>query len=114
MWLFCKEGFFSAVQHKDDPGLIHVRARFAGDLEKLCEHNGLEPRVVETPDGDYRWRMDFAREDWIEIAAREAREIDYCNFKNAVHDGTPRDRAYLRVWSVMSDAQARQNDDPQS
>ena len=37
MWVFTKTGFFSAVQNNQDSSLIHVRARFKGDLEKLCK-----------------------------------------------------------------------------
>lgn len=35
MWLFTKNGFFSAVANRHDPTKIHVRSQFKGDLEKL-------------------------------------------------------------------------------
>ena len=58
MWLFCKSGFFSAVRHATVPQTIHLRARFAGDLERLCARHGIDPAgIEETPDGDYRFRM---------------------------------------------------------
>ena len=105
MWLFCKSGFFSAVQHFEKPETIHVRARFPGDLERLCQVHGIEPEITETPMNDYRFRMDFPRETWSKIVAKEAEEIDYSNFKNAVHDGTSRDFAYMKCWSAMRSAQ---------
>lgn len=101
MWLFSKHGFFSAVQNYNDENLIHVRARFKGDLERLCKTYGVEPNVVETPRGDYPLRMDFKRETWAAIVQHEALEIDYAKFKPAVHDGTVRDRAYLAVFDTM-------------
>lgn len=101
MWLFCKSGFFSGVRHFENPDLIHVRARFAGDLERLCGAHGVEPAVTVTPGNDYRFRMDFPREVWARIVAAEAAAIDYTNFKAAVHDGTERDAAYLGTWSAM-------------
>ena len=101
MWLFSKCGFFSAVQNYNDSNLIHVRARFEGDLERLCKTYGVEPKVVRTPDGDYPLRMDFKRETWGEIVKAEAEAIDYAKFKPAVHDGTVRDRAYLAVFETM-------------
>lgn len=101
MWLFCKSGFFSAVKHSDKDGFIHVRARFFGDLERLCRAHGVRPNVIETPGNDYRFRMDFMKSDWSRIVAEEADAIDYCNFKNAVHDGTARDEAYLAAWCAM-------------
>jgi len=105
MWLFCKSGYFSAVQHFERPEVIHVRARFSGDLERLCERHGLEPHVTETPHNDYRYRMDFPRETWAKIVMEESLSIDYTNFKNAVHDGTLRDMAYMNCWAAMSRAQ---------
>ena len=105
MWLFCKNGFFSAVKHNQRSGKVHVRARFKGDLERLCAAHAVKPNVVMTPDGDYRYRMDFSMFTWRRIVAAEAIRIDYTNFKDAVHDGTHRDRAYLDVWAAMSAAQ---------
>ncbi|MBP5621773.1 MAG: hypothetical protein J6X44_07145 [Thermoguttaceae bacterium] len=101
MWLFCKQGFFSAVQNFDDSNLIHVRARFKGDLERLCKTYDVEPKVVSLAGTDYPFRMDFERGKWAEIVKSEAESIDYENFKNAVHDGTRRDLAYMDVWDAM-------------
>ncbi len=60
MWLFCKSGFFSAVKHNTKPNTIHVRARFKGDIERLCQKYDVKPNVTTTIDGDYSYRMDFA------------------------------------------------------
>ena len=100
MWVFTKTGFFSAVQNNQDSSLIHVRARFKGDLEY-----GLDPDVKSTPENDYPFRMDFTREKWAEIMSEEARRIYYPNFKNAVHSAEGaslrRNNAYLSVWEVL-------------
>ncbi len=101
MWIFTKNGFFSAVEHLGRPGFLLVRARFQGDLERLCAAHGVEPDVRETPDADYRFRMDFARDAWAAIVRDEAAAIDYPNFKAAVHDGTPRDAAYMGCWGAL-------------
>jgi hypothetical protein len=45
------------------------------------------------------------RAEWARIAAEEAASIDYDNFKDAVHDGTVRDDAYMEVWSDLRGAQ---------
>lgn len=102
MWIFMKHGFFSAVQNYNDSNLIHVRARFKGDLERVCAAYGIEPNVVETPRGDYPYRMDFKRETWAEIVSHEVMEIDYTNFKSAVHDGTDRDYAYFEAYDALA------------
>ncbi len=105
MWLFCKSGFFSAVQHAQNPGVIHLRARFKGDLERLFAEHGVNAQITETPLRDYRFRADLKKADWTRIVAAEADAIDYTNFKNAVHDGTERDWAYMDVWTAMRGAQ---------
>lgn len=105
MWIFTKNGFFSAVQHFEDANLIHVRARFRGDLERLCAAHNVEARVSETPANDYPFRMDFDRDVWTRIVAAEADGIDYSNFKGAVHEGTSRDRAYMNVWAALRQAE---------
>lgn len=113
MWLFTKSGFFSAVQNDKDPSLIHVRARFKGDLERLLKtHKGIvgkpAPKILHTSFGDYAYRTDIPRDKFAQIVAAEASGIDYTNFKNRVHDGTSRDGAYMNVWCVMRGAQSRQ------
>ncbi len=107
MWLFCKSGFFSAVQHNSQPELIHVRARFAGDLERLCQAHGVTTAVKHTPGHDYAYRMDFPRETWANIVKAEAETIDYDNFKAAVHDNTARDHAYMGCWLALRNAQEK-------
>ena len=102
MWLFCKSGFFSVVEHAWRPDTIHLRARFSGDLERLCAAHGLDPAgISETPGGDYRYRMDLGKADWARVAAAEAAAVDYTNFKAAAHDGTARDAAYMGAWAAL-------------
>lgn len=105
MWLFCKQGFFSAVQHMDKQGFIHVRARFKGDLERLFKAHSVRAKVTETADGDYRFRADVPTIVWRQILSAEVWNIDYTNFKYAAHDGTARDDAYFEVWNAMKTAQ---------
>jgi hypothetical protein len=50
--------------------------------------------------------MNFKKTEWARIMEEESMDIDYTNFKNAVHDGTERDWAYMDVWSVMRGAQS--------
>lgn len=103
MWVFTTNGFFSAVQNDNDENLIHVRARFEGDLERLCKAYGVKPDVLHTPKNDYPFRMDFKRETWSHIMAEEARKIDYTNFKQKISEEShgARYRAYSVVWGIM-------------
>lgn len=101
MWLFCKSGFFSAVQHSKLDGMMHVRARFEGDLERIAKKYRIALDVIHTPSNDYPYRADISRTDWIKVVKGETIDIHYENFKNEVHDGTSRDQAYMAVWSAM-------------
>lgn len=106
MWLFCKSGFFSAVAHRDLHDCVLVRGRFKGDLERLCLKHGVKSEVSVTPDADYRYRTTVLKSVWAQIVQREAELIDYGNFKDAVHEGTVRDRAYMGCWSALVRAQS--------
>ena len=101
MWVFTTKGFFSAVAHSGRPGFMLVRARFAGDLERLLGAHGVEAEVTETPEADYRFRAVVPAAEWARMVAAEASSIDYPNFKAAAHDGTPRDEAYMGCWSAL-------------
>ena len=114
MWLFTPDGFFSAVQHRDDPDTLIIRGRFPADIERLAHALGTE--VVLTPTADYPVRTYVNRERWAGYVAAAARAIDYDNFKNAVTQtqGHGRHQTYLEVWSVLrgaEDSQAREQPD---
>ena len=112
MWIFSKHGFFSAVRHNERKNMILLRAR-------VMERNGYVkppkgksikdaiPDVERTPDADYLFRCEIPHDIFCLMLMEEASEITYGNFKDSVHDGTPRDQAYCEVWSVMSDLQDR-------
>lgn len=110
MWIFCKSGMFSAVKHNKKEGIYLVRTRLEGDLERLFKAHGLENKykAVETPEADYRFRVEMSVADWVKCVSEEADTIDYGNFKNGVHDGTVRDEAYLGCWVAMLEAQTAQ------
>lgn len=104
MWIFCKSGFLSAVADKKNPDIILLRARFRDDLQRFLRDNGQEkmiPYVSETPYYDYAFRVFMRKDDFVAALKNETENINYSNFKNAVHDGTVRDRAYMRVWREM-------------
>lgn len=108
MWIFCKYGFFSAVQHKDKTDKLLIRARFEGDLERLAgglpeDERKLCSSITETPHADYRFRMEIPKCVFAKIMERISSEIDYANFKDSVHEGngSRRDFAYMRCWAEL-------------
>lgn len=109
MWLFSKIGFVSAVKHRDRQGMLMVRARLKEDIEairaRLMHAGASGVECTETPDADYRYRLVCRQEEFAGVVAELVNDIDYDNFKNAVHGNRVRDRAYMRCWSAMNEAQ---------
>jgi hypothetical protein len=86
MWIFTPDGFFSAVEHRDDPNKIMVRTRARMHAQRLIDalpEDVTKPGLVETPPpADYRFRVTVTREQWVYLVAKFAAEIAYPNFKN--------------------------------
>ena len=115
MWIFCKLGFFSAVQHRDKPDTLLVRGRFCGDLDRLLSSLSPEDRercspVTETPNADYLYRMEMPKHVFAKAVEEVAEKIDYGNFKDSVHEGysSPRDAAYMGCWAELRHGQETQ------
>ena len=102
MWLFTPRGFFSVVAHRDDAEMVLVRARAHEDLRKLTGVLG-QIDILETPDGDYRWRTTVTRRAWAGALVLLAAEIDYPNFKDEVarRQGYERAGVYSDVWATL-------------
>lgn len=106
MWVFTNNtGFVSIVKHKFIPGSLMIRARVKEDLESfialLDEVTGSKHTLKETPDGDYAFRTTATKKAVAEAITRQINDLDYVNFKNAVHGDPQRDSAYMGVWSAM-------------
>jgi hypothetical protein len=105
MWLFTPFGFFSAVR-KRGTDFLTVRARAAGDLERLRERYMPELSATITGGGtDYPYRATISHEAFAQGLARAARDIDYHNFKDevAARQGYDRAHVYGKVWGVLLD-----------
>lgn len=110
MWLTTTRGFYSAVQHRDDPNDLLIRARNRDDLVRLCELPGMpgEDMIQDIQPADYPYRITVRRHTWVaHVLPALMNEVDYDNFKNAVKDRMPgpegkrRANIYMRVWSAM-------------
>lgn len=108
MWIFTPTAFVSIVAHRTKPGILLVRARLKGDLERLFPGC----KVTETRQADYRFRAEIARGRVAELVREQLTVLDYDNVKNAIPHSAPvhelRHRAMNRVWGVMHDAQDEQ------
>jgi hypothetical protein len=96
MWLFLNNAFLSIVDKGGDGSTLLVRARRAGDIEKVFPG----AQVERTPEHDYRFRARLERERVALTLAEAARAITYPNFKGSVRERDRHD-AYMGVWNVM-------------
>lgn len=106
MWIFTRDGFYSAVKKECAIDEILVRARQRMDLVGLGRKIGQKLRIEETPLSDYRFRTVVKKADWAKYLAEAALELDYGNFKNTVPKGDfRRHNAYVRCWEALCDWQ---------
>jgi hypothetical protein len=96
MWLCLRDGFISVVEHRRRPGVLVVRARNPDHLRKLFPGK----KIYVRKGSDYPARVFVKRYEFAEFLVRQASEIDYSNFKNAVTDDELHDNMYLKMWEV--------------
>jgi hypothetical protein len=103
MWVFTIDGFYSAVQHHDQPNDLMVRARDRNDLVRMQQRAANDAPISHTPAGDYAYRITMSKSAWAAYLTSATEAIDYSNFKSAVADRLGHDRAdlYLDVWATM-------------
>ena len=96
MWIFLSNAFLSIVDKGGDGPTLLVRARKAGDIQRVFPGT----RVEVSPRNDYRFRARVDREQVAQAMAEAVRQITYPNFKGSVgeHD---RHEAYMDVWHAM-------------
>lgn len=102
MWVFLNDAFVSIVAHRDKPDTLMVRARFAGDLQRLFPSRAKQ--VKRTPSADYLFRVEVPRGEVAEMLSLAALSVDYPNFKASVPERWRHD-IYAGCWSVMWRAQ---------
>jgi hypothetical protein len=103
MWIFLNDAFLSAVQHRDEPDNLMVRARRREDLVRVF---GEQAAIVELANADYPFRVTVPKAGLAALLARRVEAIDYDNFKDSVPEPGRHD-AYLAVWSAMRRFQSR-------
>lgn len=106
MWLFTSRSFISIVQHRDNPDMLIVRGRVAGDVARFL---GFVPEA-EMIDltADYRYRITVARHIVADRLLKATQEITYPNFKDSIK-ATWRKSAAMAIWSVMARVQREQS-----
>lgn len=100
MWICFNDGFVSAVQDRERPRSLVVRARNRRHLAQICP--GYE--VVMSPAADYACRAFISKTEFAEILADRVAEIDYSNFKASVRDRRLHD-LYANFWYLHAEYQ---------
>jgi hypothetical protein len=100
MWIYTKDGFYSVVEDRDNPGLLLVRARVEGDIERQWP----QAMVERNAGTDYLYRARMPREAVALALDRLVSKIDYTNFKDSISDSR-RSPWYMKVWTTMWDMQ---------
>lgn len=88
-------------------------------MKAFCDkYSCLTDKVLENEGTDYRFRIFVSRGEFANIVAKEALNIDYTNYKNAVHAEKAQSKSFQRylyhdaeeealfhVWSAMANYQ---------
>ena len=106
MWICLNNAFISAVQHRDKPDHLMVRARMREHLAAVFPN----VEIIETTKADYRWRVVVHKATFKQAVCQQVDRIDYDNFKNSVEDHDLHD-CFSQVWGIMHRLQYQ--DEPQ-
>ena len=108
MWIFTETGFVSAVQHRETPEYLVVRARDKQSLDQLADLCSTE--VKFTPHADYPYRVIVSKSDFTSWMNDNIDFLGYSNFKNQVAITRGKDYAHTlgSVWSTMHDVEDEQ------
>lgn len=111
MWIFTQTGFVSAVQHRDDPDLLVVRARDRLSLEPLAAAATLD--ITTNATSDYPYRVIVSKDDFAAWTLAQIEDLNYPNFKNqvAVTRGKKFASHLSDVWATMLRAEDAEADE---
>lgn len=101
MWICLSDAFLSIVSKDCPPNSLLVRARRAGDIERVF---GTHVIITRSTDSDYLYRATIETAEVAEAIDREICTIDYGNFKDSVRDPDLHD-AYMKIWEAMAKVQ---------
>ena len=97
MWIMMNDSMLSIVRHTKLPGMMLVRARLTGDIERVFPHGSRSWTVAAPTTGS---GPRFPKRKSLNAVSRRLLNISYPNFKASVRDSKRHD-AYMDVWSTM-------------
>ena len=100
MWIMTNNSYLSIVSKDCGPAELLVRARRAGDIEKVFPN----AKVTWQTNSDYLYRAILPRDVVKQALAAMIDLIDYPNFQDSVEDRSLH-AAYVSVWCAMAGLQ---------
>ena len=95
MWLCLNNSFVSAIEHRDKPEYLIVRARRYEHLANIFPDRIDDIFTMTT--SDYAWRIEVTKVDFAKLISNSIMNINYHNFKNSVDDEELKNM-YSQVW----------------
>jgi hypothetical protein len=95
MWICMENCFVSAVQDRNDPNGLVVRARSEEHLTRLFPTKA----IAITPEADYAARVFVTKAEFAAVVSERITAISYPNFKNSVRDHRLH-QLYSDFWSL--------------
>jgi hypothetical protein len=96
MWIALNNSFLSIVRKQPRDKFLTVRARVAGDIERVFP----DAKVQVGGGTDYKFRAQIGDKVVADAIAKQIKGISYGNFKDSVQDDDRHD-AYFNVWRAM-------------
>lgn len=110
MWVMTSFGIFMPslrpAEHvpAGDQRLLQIRARRHRELAILKhEYMPNAGEIIHLPFTDYEYRIYCTHEEWAQVMAQLARDIDYVKFKDTTsrYKDDKLHTAYLRIWNTL-------------
>ena len=95
------DGFFSAVQDRDDHGVMVGRAQGRNDADELAAV--VDGAVLETPDADYLFRVRVAKDVWSAMSPAAQRRSTTTTSRTP----SPPDRAGRGAYACTGEVWSR-------
>ena len=95
MWLYTNQGHLSVVEDKNDSNKVIVRARNQDALSAFAQY------IIEyTPKGDYKYRVNIEKTEFIEWFTHYTLNMGYGNFKDNLYTTGMDEQQRMVFYSV--------------
>ena len=111
MWVFTKDGFFTAVFKECRKDEIMIRAKSKSDLRAMLKKIDQDRPVQETSESPYRFFVILEKSLWIQYLSDYVQHLDYASVRDHIVSKADVDRqkAYQSVWATMHNWMGRES-----